>query len=151
MEELKPCPFCGNFLKTSSDAICSFGKDFPDDRPQGAMLFCLRHDANGDVLHAEAISIDDDDNECCEYSGNAEINFCPICGKPLTTAGKKVLASRHAELENKPLTCDGCRWLSEFGNLGEDISDICWECARYQHSDHYVRKPEGSENNGSTI
>lgn len=160
MEELKPCPFCGNFKKVLPNAICSFGKDFPDDRPEGAMLFCLRHSANGYELHAEAISIDDDGNECCEYDGNAEINFCPICGKPL---------NHRAAPENKALTLEQLRqmdgswvWLvdekipdyngwykvvtdsNDFTLRGID-NDYYQSAFTHGIAKAYVRKPEGSD------
>ena len=49
---------------------------------------------------------EDYEGMACEgKDGNVQMfNFCPICGNPLTTTGRKILANRSAAPENKPLT-----------------------------------------------
>ena len=94
---------------------------------------------------------EDYEGTACEgKDGNVQMfNFCPICGNPLTTTGRKILANRRAAPESKPLTCEGCAYKGKYEAEYEyGYPSPCTACKR-RAADNYVRRPEGAPSEGS--
>ena len=136
MDELKPCPFCGEPLYIK---VKRYTKPL------------LMPATRAGVLRDELIDITGE-----EYVP-IKAKYCPLCGRAL---------DRRAEPENKPLTLDELRqmngkpvWIKEndlyailsveryalyvYGKYGMDIP-FCWNVKK-RNLTLYARKPEGSE------
>ena len=140
MNELKPCPFCGAEAIAFSCAGMFYVKCVPC---QVEILRNTRDEAVRDWNRRAQPANSRFANYHIWEPGDRLDTISDKCDVLIKAKDIKALMVQPA---NKPLTCEGCehdeKWENEYEYGYPSPGTYC----KRRASDHYVRKPEGSEN-----